>query len=144
MCLQCYWSGEREYMHKAEDFGVTKSGEVLPNLLMDGAWTRCEHCRKKFPQAQMLANRAANVHIDALLQKQALEHAKNIKVNMERLKCVACQEEKTRNEYHFNLWKDRSVRKQIRYRTCFKCPTCAPGTKHVLDDFIHGSKICNT
>ena len=52
--------------------------------------------RQKVPQAQMLANRAANVHIDALLQKQALEHAKNIKVNMERLKCVVCQEEKHR------------------------------------------------
>ena len=69
-CLQCYWSGEREYMHKAEAFGVSKPGEVLPNLLMDGAWTRCEHCRKKFPQAQMLANRAANVHHIALLKNR--------------------------------------------------------------------------
>ena len=71
-CLQCYWSGEREYMHNAEAFGVSKPSEVLPNLLMDGAWTRCEHCRAKSPQAQRLANRVANVHhIDALLKKQA-------------------------------------------------------------------------
>ena len=46
-CLQCYWSGEREYVHNAEAFGVSKPGEVLPNLLIDGAWTRCEHCDKR-------------------------------------------------------------------------------------------------
>ena len=92
MCLQCYWSGEREYMHNAEAFGVSKPSEVLPALLVDGAWTRCEHCRKEFPQAQMSANRFANANIDALLKKQALEHAASIEVNMERLKCVVCQE----------------------------------------------------
>ena len=122
-----------------------KPGEILPNLLMDGAWTRCEHCRNKFSQAQMLGNRVANVHhIDALLKKQALEHAANIEVGMGKLKCDVCQEEKTQSEYHFNMWKDKSVRKQIRCITCMRCPTCAPGTKHVLNDFTHGSKICNT
>ena len=42
------------------------------------------------------------------------------------------------------MWKDKKRDTQLRCRTCFKCPTCAPGTKHVLSDFIHGSKICNT
>ena len=51
---------------------------------------------------------------------------------------------KTQSEYHFHLWKDRSSREHRRCKTCFKCPTCAPGTKHALADFIHGSKICNT
>lgn len=47
MCLHCYWSGEREFMHHAAAFGVRKPSEVLSELLMDGDWTRCERCQKK-------------------------------------------------------------------------------------------------
>ena len=51
---------------------------------------------------------------------------------------------KTQGEYHHDVWRLRNSRAHRRCITCFKCPTCAPGTKHVLADFIHGSKICNT
>lgn len=44
MCLRCYFVGKRNYMHTVAAFGVPKATEVLPKILMDGAWARCQAC----------------------------------------------------------------------------------------------------
>ena len=125
-------------MHNAEVFGVCKPSEVLPNLLMDGAWMRCERCRKNIPEAQLSANRAADADVSDVLKSQALEQAASFEAGMEKLKCVVCKKDKTQSEYHHHVWKDRFKREHRRCRACFQCPTCAPGTKHILADFVHG------
>ena len=105
MCLHCYWSGEREFLHNAAAFGVCKPSEMLPKLLMDGAWTRCEHCRKKIPQAQLSADRAADADVSDVLKSQALEQVASIEAGMEKLKCVVCKKDKIQSEYHHDMWR---------------------------------------
>ena len=144
MCLHCYWSGEKDFMHEATAFGVSKTSQLLPKVLMDGAWTRCERCRSKMPQTDTAAGDTAIQYGINILKEQAMEHAANTEAKMERVKCVVCQEEKIQADYDDFIWYHRNKRGNNRCRACFKCPTCPPRIKHILGDFIHGAKICNT
>ena len=135
-------------MHNVAAFGVSKTSELLPKILMDGAWTRCQRCRSKMPQTHTAAGDAAIEHSSNILKQQAVEHADNIEANMrkdvEKLKCVVCQEQKIQADYSDFIWYHRNKREHNRCRACFKCPTCPPETKHILADFIPSAKICNT
>ena len=143
MCLECYWSGEREYTHHAAAFGVRKPSDLLWKLLMHGDWTRCERCQKTHTRRPLESKVAPENAENDLLQMQALHHTARIEAGMEKLQCVACHEEKMECEYYQSIWRLRR-REHRRCRDCFTCPTCAPGTKHSLADFVHGSKICKT
>ena len=144
MCLHCYWSGEADFMYAAAAFGVSKTSEFLPNILMNGAWTRCERCQRKMPQTDTAAGDTALQYEIDILKKQAMEHATKKAGKQETVKCVVCEEEKIKDDYNDFIWYHRNKRGNNRCPACFNCPTCPPRTKHSLLDFKHGAKICNT
>ena len=110
---------------------------------MDGAWTRCDSCRRKLPVPPVSTSVAAHDIDNNVLKVQAMHHAARMEGSMGKLQCVVCQKGKLEHEFHESTWKNRN-REHRRCRACFTCPTCAPGTKHTLADFVHGSKICRT
>lgn len=45
-CAHCFLSGASDYMKPATQFGVFTEADILPKLVSQGAWARCEVCRQ--------------------------------------------------------------------------------------------------
>ena len=69
MCTHCYFPDKNDYMHEATAFGAFKLAEVLPKVLMDGAWTRCGVCRAILPSS---SGPSANLKSEDLRGSQAV------------------------------------------------------------------------
>ena len=140
-CAYIVFSSKQPFLHNAIAFGVKKDSELLPKLLMDGAWTRCLECTKSLGRS--VGDCAGDVDVDATKAK-AMDFAKAAEEHAEKLLCVVCKDSKPQSEFFQDTWNKKKRRLHIRCISCFQCPTCAPGTKHNLSDFLHGSKICVT
>ena len=45
-CAHCFLSGASDYMKPATQFGVFTEADIMPKLVSQGAWARCEVCRQ--------------------------------------------------------------------------------------------------
>ena len=79
-------------MHTVAAFGVSKVTEVLPKILMDGAWARCQACSDKLSRQGWNPMGSTD---ESATKAQAFDMQSQFDFDGRTLICPVCHRDKT-------------------------------------------------